>query len=636
MAPLLAVADGVAEYTTYFSTDGDALDDYGLTYPGKFSLDAAASAEANKAYVHVRQNASGLTDGKLIVGSIYVTDVTEALAGVNTLRTELSASIGNAQADATQALTSAASNSSALAQAETSLQAGIDSVSAEVTTQGTAISNLEGNASAGYLIKAQGGSAVSLLSLIAADGSSGSVSVAKLQADQILLQGSVGMDMLAVGVGRNLLENPDLAQGETAISKTSSNTVGSGATMTVRSDGSYSDAFNRTIRLQTFAQATFDGYIGVRFRPPDGNTGTLAPGYLAEPDQFFEFSAQLAVRRVRVVLRLYWLDSSGAEISNTAVFDNNWGTSTEGDATGIGRWARYGGIGKAPAATKYVRPEIRIIGTDASSSTRDTHILRPMLAEADSLDAPLSSYAPGGTTLVSGGRVVTNSLYADAVNTLSFAAAGLAIFGNALQSSNFNGTINSSGNITAEGSAGWAIGKNGSMVLNNLVAREWVKVGAVSDGASWSRAGNAKAEDDDVLHNSTLGAFRLGDFWQIACRVKYRTYSQYNVWIPPAGKGDGYNSAQWMRTNVLLQWRTKTGGSWSSWSALHSFGESGLNVSWYEKEVVISKMGNYEDVQVRIKIDHSFYAINGGSVGSTQGTFNNIGDMTLYAKALVR
>lgn len=62
---------------------------------------------------------------------------------------------------------------------------------ASVTTLETAVVDLQGNASAGYLIKAQAGSEVSLIDLIAADGSAGSVSVAKISATTILLNGSV-------------------------------------------------------------------------------------------------------------------------------------------------------------------------------------------------------------------------------------------------------------------------------------------------------------------------------------------------------------------------------------------------------------------------------------------------------------
>lgn len=72
--------------------------------------------------------------------------------------------------------------------------------SARLTTQGTAIADLEGNASAGYLIRAQAGGAISLIDLVAADdGVSPPTSVVKIAADDILLEGSVSLPMLTVG-----------------------------------------------------------------------------------------------------------------------------------------------------------------------------------------------------------------------------------------------------------------------------------------------------------------------------------------------------------------------------------------------------------------------------------------------------
>lgn len=84
-----------------------------------------------------------------------------------------------------------------IASSKNQLQANIDGVSATVTTHGAAIATIEGNAAAGYLIKAQVGDVVSLLDLIAADGSGGPVSVAKISATNILLEGSVNATSLS-------------------------------------------------------------------------------------------------------------------------------------------------------------------------------------------------------------------------------------------------------------------------------------------------------------------------------------------------------------------------------------------------------------------------------------------------------
>lgn len=78
------------------------------------------------------------------------------------------------------------------------------SLGATVNTQATAITTLENNASAGFLIEAQVDSngnpaAVSLLNLIAADDPlTGPVSIAKLQADDILLDGTVSARKLQI------------------------------------------------------------------------------------------------------------------------------------------------------------------------------------------------------------------------------------------------------------------------------------------------------------------------------------------------------------------------------------------------------------------------------------------------------
>ncbi|WP_167738074.1 phage tail protein [Leisingera sp. NJS201] len=508
-------------------------------------------------------------------------------------------------------------------------------LAASVDIQATAIADLEGNATAGYLIKAQAGSEVSLLQLIAADGSAGSVSVAKLQAEHILLQGSVSMDMLSVGVGRNLLENPDFTQGMVGVTAGGWGNIGDSGSVSIRSDGSYSETFSPTLRIETDWAGTGVSGAKVAYMRPVNDDGSAGRGYPVGGGVWYEFSTALKVRRARVGARLYWYKADG-NYSDVTTYTTVFTESSSGGAsdTPPRHWARYGGLAQAPSDAAYCMVRFHIDQTLENSGNRDVHIFQPMLAESAE-GAQLSPYAPGGNTYMHGGRVVTDSLYADAVNTASFAAAGLSLFGGAMKSTNFNGTIDASGEITAEGSAGWVISKSGGMVLNNLVAREWVKVGAVSDGVAWSRDGHAASLDSVNVTSQTLGPFGLGHFWQIACRVMYRTRSAHDVWVPPEGKADGHNSKEWNFTNVKLQWRTKTGGSWSGWGTLHDFGTTGENLNWQDKEVLISKMGNYQDVQVRLRT-YLIFSSAPGYTGVTNGYYNNIDEMTLYAKALIR
>ena len=101
------------------------------------------------------------------------------------------------------------STNSAIATATTNLQTAIEdpagtSVGAQVATQQVSITDLQQGVQAGFLVKAQVDSngnptAVSLLELIAADNSTTQpVSIAKLQADDILLDGTVSAQKLQI------------------------------------------------------------------------------------------------------------------------------------------------------------------------------------------------------------------------------------------------------------------------------------------------------------------------------------------------------------------------------------------------------------------------------------------------------
>lgn len=92
-----------------------------------------------------------------------------------------------------------AQTNQAIASFDMSLNTSFSQLSSSVSTQATSIADLKAGATAGYLIKAQAGGAVSLLQLIAADGSGGApTSVARIAATDILLDGSVAASQLVV------------------------------------------------------------------------------------------------------------------------------------------------------------------------------------------------------------------------------------------------------------------------------------------------------------------------------------------------------------------------------------------------------------------------------------------------------
>ena len=165
---------------------GSGIHEASLTFAEStgFGVDTIVPGMATSAYIRVGFRADLSGNAIARIASIIVEDVTDVV-GVS----------ANLEAN----YYTEAQTDSAIAAASQTLQANINNVSSTVATQGTAIATLEGNASAGYLIRAQAGNQVSLLDLVAADGVGGAVSVAKISATNIILDGSVTAASLGVG-----------------------------------------------------------------------------------------------------------------------------------------------------------------------------------------------------------------------------------------------------------------------------------------------------------------------------------------------------------------------------------------------------------------------------------------------------
>lgn len=135
--------------------------------------------------------ASSLNSVNATLASGYYTKAATDSA-ISASVTTLQANIDSLSGAVTDIIGLNISPTTALATSLSTLSSSINSTQASVTAQGTAIADIESGLSAGYMLRAQAGGNVSLLDLIAADGSGGTpTSIARLSASQILLEGSV-------------------------------------------------------------------------------------------------------------------------------------------------------------------------------------------------------------------------------------------------------------------------------------------------------------------------------------------------------------------------------------------------------------------------------------------------------------
>jgi hypothetical protein len=289
----------------------------------------------------------------------------------------------------------------------------ITKTEASVKTLETAVVDLAGNASAGYLIKAQAGGAVSLLDLIAADGEGGPVSVARISAQNILLDGTVSANQLSIGGGRNLLQYSDFrAEAQHSIAHAGANTAHSQSVLYYLT-GSYWDGFNPTLTLRQDGTST-SGYTEAYLKQTSISGGSQ---YIpVDPGEWYDFSAALNTHRCSASVILYWIGGTGSIVGATVSPLVN---STKGvDAL---TWSRFGAIGQAPTDAAFCMPTLRKHGTNSSTNSY-LFAVRPMFAKTHSAATEFTPYERVAYTFIDGGQIVTNSIKAEHIDVTSLSA----------------------------------------------------------------------------------------------------------------------------------------------------------------------------------------------------------------------
>jgi len=133
----------------------------------------------------------------------------EISTAISTAQTALQSDIDDVVADLVTESTTRTNADSAISTTVTNLTATVGTNTSSISTQAAAITDIEGNMTASLAFRAKSGTAGAELELIALDDASGSVSAARISADDIVLNGSVHaahinvsqLDTIAADVG---------------------------------------------------------------------------------------------------------------------------------------------------------------------------------------------------------------------------------------------------------------------------------------------------------------------------------------------------------------------------------------------------------------------------------------------------
>ncbi|MDB6179005.1 hypothetical protein PAF17_16050 [Paracoccus sp. Z330] len=332
------------------------------------------------------------------------------------------------RANILQEYLTAADTQQAIADVQQSLTASIGQVSATVDSHSTAIADLNGNASAIVGFAVQAGNAVSLLDLIAGDGSAGSYSIAKIEAQQILLKGSVSMDMLTImDLSGNMV--PDAA-----MVSASSWDVENSSDWTMISPQSFNWVKGESAgEIRTTRTGSYQAKNSLPFSVKEGESyafkGLIRSIGSGNP------SAQITVG---------WLDNNETLLSQDVIV----GLGESGFSEDEGVFAAPEDARKAMIRLRVFDSNQATIGFSSVSCVRQRSGVT--LLTPDSITTPLVA-----TDAIIARHVRAGEIEADHVNTNSFRSAGLAVFGGDLRSENYN----------ASNGTGWRITQSGNMYM---------------------------------------------------------------------------------------------------------------------------------------------------------------------------
>jgi Putative phage tail protein len=305
-------------------------------------------AQANQALATVAANADKLTelsmlgqlsgdlemrklgDSLAIATQQLTADISEADQAVAQLKIDLAAGVAGNVALIQVEQTARADGDVANATNITALAASVATLDGDITAsliqQAEATADLEGNASAGYLLQAQAGGEVSLLQLIAADGSGTSASIARLSAEFIILDGSVSASHMMAG---EVLVNIGLNVGGIDTDEK----TGSGAEIDAQGNffvGDYDAGRYLEFSKSTGALTLVGKFIRIE------NIEDLTPALPTFPKQVqvLRNSISFAAREAGLV-RLTLVGGGGSGGATSTTEDNNDGGAMGGGAAGV-------------------------------------------------------------------------------------------------------------------------------------------------------------------------------------------------------------------------------------------------------------------------------------------------------------
>lgn len=476
--------------------------------------------------------------------------------------------LGAVEATISQKYATTVDTNQAISQSITDYNATVSGgLSARVVSSAVAIANLDGYLAATATLTAEvTGGKISGIRAVSYNGAGGgtSGSLLELLGDRVVAKGTLSVSRLIVTDMSNMVPDGDL--------RDPSFWTGSGWTIVPASTIAASESVGEMVVVQSADTYCYSDWF------PLGGLDEL----------FFSFQAARAggAGIISIWGGIQFGDASQGVVGSSPVVITGGMTS--------GTPQKFEGSATPPAAAKFVR--WRWAKANTPAATTNGRVFAPVLRKKN------------GASLIVNGAVAARHL-----DTLSLSVAGLAIFGGEIRSNNY-----------VAGVSGYRLTQAGDFDINNLIVRNSLVVGSVSDLVQDSRFAETRYVGNVAIMTITLGALEPQDTWTVHASGQLRRTTAM------ISSGGGAPTEGYVGTTMRIYKRVMQNGAYGGWQEVFGTAEGGE--AWWTHEFVMLFAGNYENAQFRFEI------ITVGATSNTSGYLSrtNARRLNLVARRITR
>ncbi|MFT4182568.1 MAG: phage tail protein, partial [Rhizobium sp.] len=309
----------------------------------------------------------------------------------------------------------------------------------------------------------------------------GAITAAQIAAGAIttaaIAANAITTDTLAVGSGKNLLQNADYSAGLDSWTYGTNGTIPSLSVRIRIVTETYAAPNNPTYMVfQNSAPTGNNYYTDVRWVRPDADSLSVAAlkyGVSCVAGESIETTAYISSHRCVVELRIEWRAADGTVVSYTGPASI---TNVPGDSANPNNWTRLRVAGVAPTGAICAAIHIRKYETTIGQASSYMFVNKPMLCRIPAGATEATPWSNGDNVLITAGGIVASAVTANAIAANAVTAGKIAtgaVTAGTIAAGAVTASTIAAGTITGDKIAANTIGSD-QIAANSITAKSLV------------------------------------------------------------------------------------------------------------------------------------------------------------------